>query len=139
MPVTETLALHQRHVDEIVKHARELDPVECTGIIAGMNGRFEKLFRMTNVANSPYRFEWDGRELLNVYREMEDAGWDHRAVYHSHTHSQAYPSQTDVRMAAWPEAYYLIVSLADKANPLLRGFRIVDGKITEVDIEAETT
>ncbi len=130
----EKLKLRQYQVDDIIRHAQELDPVECTGVLAGMGGHFWKQYRMTNVANSPYRFEWDSKELLQVHNDMEDQGWDHRAVYHSHTHSPAYPSQTDVRMASWPEAYYLIISLQDKEKPVLRGFRIVDGKISEVDL-----
>ncbi len=57
------------------------------------------------------------------------------AIYHSHTHTEAYPSPTDVSLAAWPEAYYLIVSLADEANPVLRAFRIQDGQVSEEELE----
>ena len=71
-----------------------------------------------------------------MWNDMEDNNWEHRAVYHSHTHSEAYPSSTDVRLAAWPEAYYMIVSLLDKDNPNVRAFRIVDGSISEEPLEA---
>ena len=70
-----------------------------------------------------------------MWNEMEDNGWEHRAVYHSHTHTEAYPSNTDVRLAAWPEAYYIIVSLMDKAQPNVQVFRIVDGKISEEELQ----
>ena len=66
---------------------------------------------------------------------MEEKDWGYRAVYHSHTHSPAYPSETDVRLAGWPEAYYIIISLMSKENPQVRAFRIVEGAISEEPIE----
>ena len=119
---------------EMIAHAREEDPKECCGVLAGSKGEFLKLFRMTNVDASPYRFSWDPKELFQVWKEMEDNDWEHRAVYHSHTHSAAYPSDTDIRLAGWPEAHYIIVSLEDKENPMMRAFRIVDGDVSEEDI-----
>ena len=121
-------------VEEMITHARAEDPVECCGVLAGTKGEFLKRFPMTNVDVSPYRFSWDPKELLQVWNEMEDNNWEHRAVYHSHTHSPAYPSDTDVRLAGWPEAYYVIVSLEDKADPAVRAFRIVDGEVSEEDV-----
>ena len=124
-------------VEEMITHARAEDPVECCGVLAGTKGEFLKRFPMTNVDASPYRFSWDPKELLQVWNEMEDNNWEHRAVYHSHTHSPAYPSDTDVRLAGWPEAYYVIVSLEDKADPAVRAeedFRIVDGEVSEEDV-----
>ena len=129
------LRLDKRFRDEIIQHALEDDTIECCGVLAGSDGQFAKLFRMTNVENSPYRFSWDSKELINVWREMESNDWEHRAVYHSHTHSEAYPSATDIRLAAWPEAYYVIVSLMNKDNPQVRAFRIVDGEVSEEPIE----
>ena len=129
------LQLEGHFRDEIIAHALEDDSIECCGVLAGTDDSFAKLFRMTNVESSPYRFSWDSKELIRVWNEMEDNGWEHRAVYHSHTHSEAYPSSTDVRLAAWPEAYYIIVSLMDKENPTLRAFRIVDGVITEEELQ----
>ena len=125
----------RRFYDEMIAHAREDDTIECCGVLAGTDGSFLKLYRMTNVENSPYRFSWDPKELLPVWNDMEDNNWEHRAVYHSHTHSEAYPSSTDVRLAAWPEALYMIVSLMDKDNPEVRAFRIVDGTISEEALE----
>lgn len=125
----------RRFYDEMIAHAREDDTIECCGVLAGTDGSFLKLYRMTNVENSPYRFSWDPKELLPVWNDMEDNNWEHRAVYHSHTHSEAYPSSTDVRLAAWPEAFYMIVSLMDKDNPEVRAFRIVDGTIAEEALE----
>lgn len=121
--------------DEMIAHALDDHSIECCGVLAGTDGRFKKLYRMTNVENSPYRFSWDSKELMKVWNEMEDNGWEHRAVYHSHTHTEAYPSSTDVRLAAWPEAYYIIVSLMDEAQPKVQAFRIVDGNISEEELQ----
>lgn len=120
---------------EMIEHALEDDTIECCGILAGSNGIIHKLFRMTNVEHSPYRFSWDSKELIKVWNEMEDAAWNHRAVYHSHIMSEAYPSSTDVRLAAWPEAYYIVISLIDKENPEMRAFRIVDGTVSEEELQ----
>ena len=129
------LLIEERFHAEMIRHALEDNSIECCGILAGTDGRIQKLFRMTNVENSPYRFSWDSKELIKVWNEMEDAGWDHRAVYHSHLLSEAYPSTTDVRLAAWPEAFYIVISLIHKENPEMRAFRIVDGTVTEEELQ----
>ena len=129
------LHIDKRFHTEMVAHAMEDDSIECCGVLAGTEDRFVKLFRMTNVENSPYRFSWDSKELITVWNEMEDNNWEHRAVYHSHTHSEAYPSSTDIRLAAWPEAYYIIISLADKESPVVRAFRILDGSVSEEPVQ----
>lgn len=128
------LELPRRFVEEMVRHAREEDPNECCGLIAGKDGRAVRLYRITNTEHSPYRYYMDPRELYQAYREMEDRGWQLLAIYHSHTHSPAYPSPTDVRLATWPDAYYVLISLEDKANPVVRAFRIVDGRVTEEEL-----
>ena len=127
--------VEKRFYDEMIAHALEDDSIECCGVLAGTAGSFQKLYRMTNAENSPYRFSWDPKELLPVWTDMEDNDWEHRAVYHSHTHSEAYPSSTDVRLAAWPEAYYIIVSLMNKTEPVIRAFRIIDGAVIEEALE----
>ena len=129
------LEIEERFVGEMIAHALENDSIECCGVLAGTQGQFQKLYRMTNVENSPYRYSWDSKELFQVWREMEGNDWEYRAVYHSHTHSPAYPSETDVRLAGWPEAHYIIISLIDKEDPDVRAFRIVDGTITEEPIQ----
>ena len=128
------LSLDRSYVDEIIAHARQDVPNECCGIIAGRDGHAAKLYRALNAEASPYRYNVDSKDLLRIYRDIDGNGWDMLAIYHSHTHTEAYPSPTDVRLAAWPEAYYLIVSLADEANPVLRAFRIQDGQVTEEEL-----
>jgi len=128
------LKLAKRYVDEMVAHALEDDPIECCGILAGHQGKVVRLYRMTNVAQSPYRYDMDGKEMLPILREIDDNGWELLAIYHSHTHSPAYPSATDVRLATWPEALYILVSLVDHDDPAVLAFRIVDGEITEEEL-----
>ena len=131
------LSLPRSYSDEIVAHAREDTPNECCGIIAGNDGNATKLYRALNADASPYRYNVDPKDLLRIYRDIDGNGWDVLAIYHSHTHTEAYPSPTDVRLAAWPEAYYVIVSLEDDANPVLRAFHIDDGHVTEEELRVE--
>ncbi|MBI4340134.1 MAG: M67 family metallopeptidase, partial [Chloroflexi bacterium] len=88
------LQLDKKYVDEMVAHALQNDPNECCGFIAGAKGAATKLYRMTNVSASPYRYDMDGKEMIPVLNEIDDKGWELLAIYHSHTHSQAYPSAT---------------------------------------------
>lgn len=128
------LQLEQRYVDEIISHALEDDPNECCGILAGNDARVEKLYRMTNAEQSPYRYSMDPKEMYRTYREIDDAGWNVLAIYHSHTHSEAYPSATDVRLATWSDAYYILVSLLSREDPTVRAFQIEGGGISEEEL-----
>ena len=126
------LILPKAYADEIIAHALEEDPNECCGVLSSnQNGQACKLTRITNAEHSPNRYSMEPQELLRVLRENDDNGWDLLAVYHSHTHTEAYPSDTDLSLATLPEARYILVSVMDKANPVLRAFRIIDGEITE--------
>ena len=133
------MQLDQSYADEIIAHAREDAPNECCGIIAGNDGNATKLYRAVNAEASPYRYNVDPKDLLRIYRDIDSNDWDVLAIYHSHTHTEAYPSPTDKRLAAWPEAFYLIVSLADDKAPVLRNFRIEDGEVTEEPLELVPT
>ncbi len=90
-------------------------------------------FPMTNAERSMTYYVMDGKELLRAMRTIEDEGWE-LAIYHSHTHTDAFPSRTDVELAAYPDALYLIVSLQDRDHPEVRAFRIVEGRISEVPV-----
>jgi len=123
--------LQRTYYDEIVAHARADAPDECCGVLAGRDGRAVRLYRLTNVEHSPYRYNVDPKELLRTYREIEEEGGDLLGIYHSHTATEAYPSPTDVRLAGWPDALYLIVSLQDAERPVLRAFFIREAVVTE--------
>jgi len=131
-----TVQLPQGFIDEMIAHAKEDAPNECCGIIAGQNGRAAKLFRAKNAEASPYRYNVEPKDLFRIFRECEENGWSFLAIYHSHTASEAYPSPTDVRLATWPEAYYVLVSLQDADKPVVRAFRITNGAISEEEIVA---
>ncbi len=134
-----TLLLEQQHIDEMIAHAKEDAPNECCGIIAGLDGRATKLYRMVNAAEAgylPYRYEMDGKALLDLIRELDTRNEEFFVIYHSHTATEGYPSPTDVRFAAgWPDPYYVLVSLMDEAKPVVRAFRIEDGVVAEESIE----
>ncbi|HJN86950.1 MAG: M67 family metallopeptidase [Dehalococcoidia bacterium] len=132
--------IEKGYIDDMVAHARAELPNECCGILSGKSGRVSKLYRMTNVEASPFRFSMDPREIAEVDMEAGQNGWDLLAIYHSHTRSEAFPSDTDVRLAAgtvglWPEIRYILVSLMDADAPQVRLFRIADGSITEELLE----
>lgn len=128
------LELSREQAAALIAHARGQAPHECCGLLAGRNGRVERVFRGTNVDRSPYTYLMDPREQLAAFKVMEAEGLDLLAIYHSHTHVPAYPSKTDVAKAYYPDALYLIVSLVDRDAPVLRAFRIVDGQIAEEDV-----
>jgi proteasome lid subunit RPN8/RPN11 len=125
-------------LDRIVAHARRDFPNECCGMIATDADRAVAVHEAQNLAASPFRFEVDGVQLHHALTEIEDAGHELGAIYHSHTRSQPYPSQTDLNFAAgWPGVEWLIVGLAADAEPEIRSFRIDDGRIAEVDIQVD--
>jgi proteasome lid subunit RPN8/RPN11 len=120
--------------DEIVDHARDDLPNECCGIVASQDGAAVKVFRATNAEASPVRYGLDPQEQYRIMMEIDEQGWTLGAIYHSHTRSAAYPSQTDVNLAFYPDALYLIVSLQDLDRPDLRSFSIVGSEIDEVEL-----
>ena len=119
---------------EIVEQGLREFPNECCGLIAAEAGIPVKVFPMTNADASPATYRLDGKEQLTVFDELDERGWDLWSIYHSHTHSEAYPSETDTRLAFYPGARYLVVSLADRRDPIARSFWIRDGAITEEEL-----
>ena len=128
------LTLPQELIDEMTRHAREDAPNECCGIIAGQDSRAVKLFRAKNAEASPYRYSVDPQDLFRIHRECEQNGWEFLVIYHSHTASEAHPSGTDIRLAFWPETFYVLVSLMQPDKPVVRAFRIVEGQVTEEEL-----
>ena len=119
---------------EIVEHGLRDFPNESCGVIAAADGVPVKVFPMRNADASPATYRLDGKEQLRVFEEIDDQGWELWAIYHSHTHSEAYPSETDIRLAFYPETRYIVVSLADRDEPVIRSFHIVDGEVTEEEL-----
>ncbi|VBA41150.1 CysO-cysteine peptidase [Mycobacterium attenuatum] len=120
-------------VDAIVDHARRDHPDEACGVLAGAEGsdRPQRHIPMTNAERSPTFYRFDSGEQLQVWRAMERANEVPVVIYHSHTATEAYPSRTDVSLAAEPDAHYVLVSTRDADRPELRSYRIVAGAVTE--------
>ena len=123
-------------LDEIVAHARADAPNECCGMIAARDGAAVAVHRARNAAASPLRYEMDGMEQYRIQTAIEDAGLELGAIYHSHTRSAPEPSQTDINLAFYPEALYVIVGVAGD-EPDVRAWRIIDGAVSEAALEVE--
>ena len=121
----------------MVAHARRDHPDEACGVIAGPEGsdRPVRFIPMLNAARSPTFYEFDSADLLKLYREMDANDEVPVVIYHSHTATEAYPSRTDVSYASEPDAHYVLVSTRDPDTDDVRSFRIVDGEITEEQVE----
>jgi proteasome lid subunit RPN8/RPN11 len=125
-------------LERIVAHARRDFPDECCGMLGVRDGRAVAIHEATNLAASPLRFEVEGREILHAQDAFEDEGAELGAIYHSHTRSEPYPSQTDINFAAgWPGVEWLIVGLRRDGEPTVRSYRIDDGAVTEVGVDVE--
>jgi proteasome lid subunit RPN8/RPN11 len=139
------LTITQATYDAIVAHAKRDHPDEACGIVAGPEGsdRPERMVEMVNAAGSPTFYEFDSTDLLQLYKEMDGRDEEPVIVYHSHTATQAYPSVTDVKLAGEPNAHYVLVSTREHGNdegPVeFRSYRIVDGEITEEEIQVVET
>ncbi len=133
------LRIGKEFADEMIVHARQEDPDECCGILAGADDTVAKLYRIKNATPSPYRYSMEPQEFLEAMLDSERNDWEMLAFYHSHTHSPAYPSQTDVRLAvdSWMlDVLYILVSLEDKEAPQIRAFQITEeGEIVAQEFE----
>lgn len=130
------MKISQALIDEMVAHAREDLPNECCGMIGGRGGEATEVVRVVNSAASPLRYEMDPQGQFNALKGIEADGGELLAIYHSHTKSAAYPSQTDVNQAvAWPEQIYVIVSLADSEAPDVKAYWLKDLKIADAELE----
>jgi len=128
------MRISQELFDEMVAHAVQDAPNECCGMIATREGEAVGVHRATNAAASPLRYEIDGAEQYRIQMAIDDADLDLGAIYHSHTRSAPYPSQTDINLAFYPEALYVIVGLAGK-DPDVRAFEIRDGQVSDAELE----
>ncbi|HUD36356.1 MAG TPA: M67 family metallopeptidase [Streptosporangiaceae bacterium] len=131
------LRISRALIDQVVAHARADHPDEACGVIAGPAGsdRPERFIPMVNAERSPTFYRFDSMEQLAVWRELDDRDEEPVVIYHSHTATEAYPSRTDVSYASEPEAHYLLVSTREPDETEIRSYRIIDGVVTEEDVE----
>jgi [CysO sulfur-carrier protein]-S-L-cysteine hydrolase len=131
--IGDVLVIRAELVEAMVAHARADHPDEACGVLAGPEGsdRPERHIAMVNAERSPTFYRFDAQEHLKVWRALEESGEVPVVIYHSHTATEAYPSRTDVGLAAEPDAHYVLVSTRNPGQDEVRSYRIVDGVVTE--------
>lgn len=122
--------LDRETYEAIIEHARSDFPYEVCGLLAGRDGTVTRRYPIPNATRSMTSYDMDSKALLHAMNDMEDQGCELLAIYHSHTHTEAFPSPTDIKLAFYRDAVYLIVSLQDE-QPVMRAFNIVGGVVTE--------
>jgi proteasome lid subunit RPN8/RPN11 len=130
------IMLPKEVAQEMIAQAKGEAPYEACGIIAGKEGRAVRLYRTANAEQSTTTYRLEPEEQYKIFVEMEKKGWELWAIYHSHPAFPAYPSARDIEQAYFPEALYIIVSLAQE-EPEIRAFRIVEGKVREEELVIE--
>ena len=122
----------------IIDHARAEAPRECCGVLAGRDGVSTELYPLPNIAPGNRLYEIDPQALYELeFRTLPDRHMEVLAIYHSHPATEAYPSETDQAQAFWPDATYLICSLALPESPVLRAFRLDEGCVREVAVVSD--
>lgn len=155
------LTIPQPILDDMVAHARELDPFECCGLLAGVDGRITRQYRIANTVakdrqavevfdqahvkglghlsestRAEVAYFMNPKEMLAAFKDMRQHTLELSVIYHSHTHSSAYPSGTDIGLAYYPDAAYLIISLEDKSQPDVRAYWIKDRRVAPAEFRA---
>lgn len=130
------MRIDRQMLDEIVAHARAEAPDECCGMIGSRDGRAVSLYRARNAEESPLRYVVHPQDQFRIMEQLDERGEELGAIYHSHTKSAAFPSQTDVNLAeGWPDPLYVICSIADRDSPDVRAFAIRHRAIEEVALD----
>lgn len=121
--------------EQMLEHAKTEAPIEACGILAGRDGRAEKLYKMTNRDNKGDHFMMVPQEQFRVAKDIRSSGLEMLVIYHSHPDTPARPSAEDIRLALTPDVTYVIVSLRDDPGRVVKGFLIEEGDITEVPVK----
>jgi proteasome lid subunit RPN8/RPN11 len=116
-------------LNKLIEHSRQEYPLESCGILAGKDGRIVKFYPMANMKKSSSCYRMEPEEQLRVFQDIEESGLELSAIYHSHPHTAAFPSQRDVDYAFYPDLLILIISLMEKEAPRIGAFQIENGKI----------
>jgi proteasome lid subunit RPN8/RPN11 len=122
-------------LSKVIEHARREYPLESCGILAGKNGKITKVYSMENIEKSSSSYLLAPEEQLRVFREIEEEGLELSAIYHSHPHSPAFPSQRDVDLAFYSDSLILVISLMDPKVPQMGAFQVENGKIEQKTIK----
>ena len=122
---------------QILAHCQREYPKEACGILAGHDGVVAQAYPMTNVEGSPIGYSMDPKEQLRVERQTRQAGQQTVGIYHSHTATEAYPSSVDVSLAISPDISYVLISLKDRAHPVMKSYRIQGSAVVPEDVRVE--
>lgn len=129
------IILKKGQYEEILSHSLEALPYEACGLLGGrIEGErkiVEKVYLLTNIDNSPEHFSMDPKEQFSAVKDMRNNGWVMLGNFHSHPETPSRPSDEDKRLAFDPEASYVILSLMDRENPILKSFKIKGNEVQE--------
>ena len=128
------LVLPRPFYHQLLSHLQAEYPLEACGILAGKTGEIVRVYAIDNKLHSPVAYEMEPQQQLAAMLEIEDKGWEMTAVYHSHPQGPETPSATDIAQAYYPDVTQLIVSLRQRAQPVIRAFKIGNGRVTEIEI-----
>lgn len=131
------LNIPKKIYEEMIAHAKKCYPQEACGFVAGKQSAVQYFIPMENIDHSTITYTMDPKQQLKAFRKIDGDKLDLLGIFHSHVASEAYPSQTDRKMAFYPEVSYLIVSLADLDRPDLKSFRISDDQVTREDLKIQ--
>lgn len=121
----------------MLEHIQAEYPLEGCGLLAGQEGQVVWGTAVPNILHSETAYEMDALLQIKAMLEIETQGWELLAIYHSHPQGPETPSATDIAQATYPEAVYLIISLADWSKPVVRGFTIWGDQVTEIAVTVE--
>jgi proteasome lid subunit RPN8/RPN11 len=130
----QTLSIPRRQYEAMLKQLRRAYPLEACGLLAGSDGRVMRVYAVENALHSRSEYEMEPRQQVEAMLALEEAGWELLAIYHSHPDGPQTPSPTDVARANYPQAAQVIVSLADREQPVARAFTIAEGKVDEISL-----
>ena len=127
-------------ISKLFEHSLLEDPNECCGLLLGNDEKVIEIRNLNNVHDNPMtRYEIDNKDLMKTQKYCDNNNMDILGVYHSHTHSQAYPSPTDIEKAReikdFFDPYYILISLIEKTRPIIRGYIIDLDSVTEIIVE----
>ena len=121
----------------MLAHLQTNYPLEACGILAGIGAHITHLYPIDNILASAVAYEMDAQQQLAAMIALEERGWQMVAIFHSHPTGPEFPSAADIHQAYYPACIYIIVSLAARKQPVVRGFRIKNGRYYEIKINVE--
>jgi len=122
-------------MEQMIDHAKREYPHECCGLLAGHGIEVFRIYETTNRDRSRTSYFMEPKEQFKIFKDIRKKGLELKAIYHSHPDHPAYPSRKDVELAYYPDAVYIIISIDSDRNTVVKGFNIVDSKVSETEIE----